>query len=78
MSELSPSAEAVLEAAEKQTDMDFKYASQIAAAALRAAARCLEELPESLDYSFWCSSQVAGIDRGIEKLLTIADELEAQ
>jgi hypothetical protein len=34
---LSPSAQVVLDAAEKQTDLDFRYAPQIAAAALRAA-----------------------------------------
>ena len=38
MTNLSPAALAVLEAAEKQTDLDFRYAPQIAAAALRAAA----------------------------------------
>lgn len=35
---LNQAALAVLEATEKQTDLDFRYAPQIAAAALRAAA----------------------------------------
>ena len=45
MTDLSPAAQAVREAAEKQTDLDFRYAPQIAAAALRAAAdRVIEEV----------------------------------
>jgi hypothetical protein len=38
MTDLSPAALAVRDAAEKQTDLDFRYAPMIAAAALRAAA----------------------------------------
>ncbi len=38
MADLSSAALAVRDAAEKQTDLDFRYASAIAAAALRAAA----------------------------------------
>jgi hypothetical protein len=38
MTDLSPAAQAVRDAAEKQTDLDLRYAPQIAAAALRAAA----------------------------------------
>lgn len=38
MADLSPAAQAVLEVAEKQIDLDFRYAAQIAAAVLRAAA----------------------------------------
>ena len=37
MADLSPAALAVRDAAEKQTDLDFRYAPMIAAAALRAA-----------------------------------------
>ena len=36
MSNISPQTQAVRDAAEKQTDLDFRYAPQIAAAALRA------------------------------------------
>ena len=38
MTDLSPAALAVRDAAEKQTDLDFRLAPAIAAAALRAAA----------------------------------------
>jgi len=37
MTDLSPAALAVLEAAEKRTDLDFRFAPAIAAAALEAA-----------------------------------------
>jgi hypothetical protein len=37
VAELSPAALAVREAAEKETDLDFRYAPNIAAAALQAA-----------------------------------------
>jgi len=38
MPELSPAALAIRDAAEKQTDLDFRYAPAIAAAVLEAAA----------------------------------------
>jgi hypothetical protein len=38
MTELSPAALAIRDAAEKQTDLDFRYAPAIAAAVLEAAA----------------------------------------
>jgi hypothetical protein len=75
---LSTAAQAVLDATGTQGTPQEIVARGIAAAALRAAAKCLEELPESSDYSFWCHSHIHGIDRGVEKLLTIASELEAQ
>jgi hypothetical protein len=37
VAELSPAALAVREAAEKETDLDFRYAPNIAAAALQVA-----------------------------------------
>jgi hypothetical protein len=82
MPELSPAANEVAKAALYVSSCDPEdypfQAQEIAAAALRAAAKCLEELPESSDYSFWVDSHVHGIDRGVEKLLAIATELEAQ
>jgi len=43
MTELSPAALAVRDAAEKQTDLDFRFAPAIAAAALEAVAK-LEDI----------------------------------
>jgi hypothetical protein len=68
MTELSPAAQAVRDAAEKQTDLDLRYAPQIAAAALRAAADQLGQ-----DLEFYNTRMIAARD-----LLAIADELEAQ
>jgi hypothetical protein len=49
MTELSPAALAVRDAAEKETDLDFRFAPAIAAAALEAVADQVvpyEEVPE--------------------------------
>jgi hypothetical protein len=82
MTELSPAAQAVLNAASEVYwdwgDMVPSASHTIAAAALRAAAGCLQELPESSDYCFWASSHEHGLERGVEKLNAIATELEAQ
>lgn len=71
MTDLSPQAQAVLDAAEKQTDLDFRYAPQIAAAALRAAAdQCKIEWNYHPDYPETESVVV------VSDLLAIAAELE--
>ena len=68
MNELSPAAQAMLDAAAKQTDLDFVYAPQIAAAALRAAV-------DQLGQEFWFSETIMIT---AEDLLAVAKELEAQ
>ena len=75
MTDLSPAAQAVLIAAEKQTDLDFRYAPQIAAAALRAAAdQVVPEYETTPGGSkVWQSEPVPSIRAA---LLAIAAELE--
>ena len=69
---LSPAAQAVLIAAEKQTDLDFRYAPQIAAAALRAAANQVVPVPIKAQ----TSEEHWALLGAKNRLLAIADELE--
>ena len=81
MTKLSPTAQAVLDAFlgdSENTGLQMDDLRENVAAALRAAAGCLQELPESSDYCFWASSHEHGLERGVEKLNAIATELEAQ
>lgn len=69
MTELSPAAQAVLNAVEDHAE--FRY-RRLAAAALRAAAAEIEDL--------YCSDDVEdspGVVFALCKLLTIADELDS-
>lgn len=72
MTKLSIAATAVRDAAEKQTDLDFRYASQIAAAALRAAVEQVlyEEKLGWTGYGYYTHFQ--------NQILAIVDELETQ
>lgn len=76
MTPLSPAAQAVLEAAEKQTDLDFRYAPQIAAAALRAAVE--QVLPADPNESAHFTNEAIRLNRMGTRasLLAIAAELE--
>ena len=77
MPELSPAALAVRDAAEKQTDLDFRFAPAIAAAALQAAADQPYEIPpwyRGDDYRTYRD----GADAQRRQLLAIAAELKAQ
>ena len=49
MTDLSPAALAVRDAAEKQTDLDFRFAPAIAAAALEAVADQIVPEPDDWD-----------------------------
>jgi hypothetical protein len=51
MTELSPAALAIRDAAEKQTDLDFRYAPAIAAAVLEAAAD--QVVPDQQEPATW-------------------------
>ena len=78
MTELSPAALAVRDAAEKQTDLDFRFAPAIAAAVLEAAADQVvpEEIwlgTEETCYAYYCQRSITR-----RQLLAIAAELEAQ
>jgi FAD/FMN-containing dehydrogenase len=82
MTELSPAAQAVLDAINEELneapwDVSF-LASVSAAAALRAAAdQVKHEFPLGPEYTEWDSGHDAGIRRALNKFLTIAAELEA-
>lgn len=84
-SPLSPAANAVLDAAEKQTDLDFRYAPQIAAAALRAAAdQVVPNGPKpSANSDYYLNNWTKLMDQYYQRqqtrdeLLIIAAELEA-
>ena len=75
MTKLSPAAQAVADATEILVHKGFS-GRQVAAAALRAAANQIPYLPKN------CSSYDVNMQDGREevreKLLAIADELEAQ
>jgi hypothetical protein len=79
MTDLSPAAQAVRDAAEKQTDLDLRYAPQIAAAALRAAADQVVPVENTKSKMFaWQHERLAQRLMTRDKLLAIAAELEAQ
>lgn len=72
MTNLSPAAQAVLDAAMQYEINPECYSRQIAAAALRAAAEKIEDL--------YCESDVDssdGVVFALRQLVLIADELEA-
>lgn len=72
---LSPAAQAVFDAG----DIGFATHREMIAAALRAAADQLKwEYPLSPEYTEWDAGHDAGIQRVINKIFAIADELEAQ
>jgi len=74
MPELSPAALAVRDAAEKQTDLDFRFAPAIAAAALQAVAdQWKTEIQGKPTSEF-----ISGIRNCIDALNEIANELKAQ
>lgn len=74
MTKLSIAATAVRDAAEKQTDLDLRYASQIAAAALRAAMTAVG----SEEVFHPNSKRTEGVKWCVQRIYAIADELEAQ
>ena len=80
MTELSTAARAVLHAAEKQTVLDYVYASNIAAAALRAVAEQVgpsEILP--LGYTYSAPAEMWHYEfklKAQRQILAIADELD--
>lgn len=71
MTELSPAAIAVLDAAERQTDLDFRYAPMIAAAALRAV---VEQLGFELQLDDLSGTVLYVVSAN--PILAIANELE--
>ena len=79
MTDLSPAAQAILDAT-GTTGTPLELAARgIAAAALRAAAyQVKHEFPLGPEYTEWDSGHDAGIRRALNKFLAIADELEAQ
>ena len=82
MTELSPAALKVRDAAEKQTDLDFRYAPAIAAAVLEAAADQVVPYFDEPDWGF-CDEMGCDIElytehmRKRSQLLAIAAELKA-
>jgi hypothetical protein len=87
MTELSQAAFDVRDAAEKQTDLDFRYAPTIAAAVLKAAANNRNEFEVPFDVvDEWekvkgsCNSFYAaakwGREQVLQELLNIAAELD--
>ena len=74
MTNLSPAAQAVLDAAQRYEINPECYSRQIAAAALRAGADQVvpEELLKGSDPDAWLRDEIR------QQLLTIADELERQ
>ena len=73
MTELSPAAQATLEAAYLA---GYEH-EDIAAAVLRAAADHMRhEFPLSTEYTEWDSGHDAGIQRAQNKILAIAAELD--
>jgi hypothetical protein len=77
MTKLSPAALAVRDAAEKQTDLDFRYAPMIAAAALRAAAdQTKQVIARAPVYGDWSEGWKDGATAITEHLLAIAAELK--
>jgi hypothetical protein len=71
MSKLSPNAQAVSDAVERQLDIDASF-RPVAAAAIRAAADQVVPQPDYMDSC--CEYRQTGLHR---KLLAIATELEA-
>jgi hypothetical protein len=78
MADLSPAALAVRDAAERQTDLDFRYAPMIAAAALVAAAD--QVVPEEtwLGTDETCYAYYRQRCNTRHRLLAIAAELRGQ
>ncbi len=83
MTELSPAALKIRDAAEKESDLDFRYAPQIAAAAIEALADQIvpaADLPQRSDFSDrsvyqWAVDVHAYDDATRRKILAIAAEL---
>ena len=79
MTELSPAALAIRDAAEKQTDLDFRYAPAIAAAVLEAAADQVatpEEERLFIEKRPWDAELGSAVNIR-QQLLAIAAELKA-
>ena len=88
MTELSPAALAIRDAAEKQTDLDFRYAPAIAAAVLEAAADqvvpeqveppCGETEPWPQGYQLMSDAQWEKCQQLRSEILAIAAELRGE
>ena len=76
MTDLSPAALAVRDAAEKQTDLDFRYAPMIAAVVLRAAADRVVPEEEDMPTNLAHRVRQSALQSVRRQLLAIADELE--
>jgi hypothetical protein len=81
MTVLSPAALAIRDAAEKQTDLDFRYAPAIAAAVLEAAAdQVVPDEPRPELSQFWddeANREWQNNQQLRRQLLAIAAELKA-